>query len=247
MVAFNIKLCDSMKRVALICAYNEEKNVGKVVKATKREVERIIVVDDGSRDKTYDKLRKLKGKGITVISYQPNRGKGYATKTGIEEFLRGSGDVLITLDADGQHDPTQITSLSELVESGAADVVIGSRYSKKGVDKFPPIRVFFNVIVNIVVLLVTGQFFADVSSGYRAYSREVIKSVAKKLDVVDFGIEPEILRLCVENNYRIATVPVSCSYETGRKPNFVRLARGYMNFAFKYKGEIIRRLLKVGR
>jgi len=234
-----------MKEYALICAYNEEKTVADVINKTLKYVDKVIFVNDGSTDNTLEIVQKefSKNKNIIIITYPENHGKGYALITGFKYFLKEMGDVLVTLDADNQHDPDEIPTVKLMVESKHSDIVIGSRYLKlKG---FPRFRVFFNILSTMVLLLSSGGFFADVASGFRCYSNYAIKSILPRLNLYGFGIELETLQIAKEKELKISTVPVSCTYNKhGEKPNFNKLAVGYFNFAIKYKKEILKRIFK---
>lgn len=232
-----------MKTYALICAYDEEKTATDVIGRTLRYVDKVIFVNDGSTDNTLEVVQKRfsKNKNVIIITYPENHGKGYALITGFKYFLKQRGDVLVTLDADGQHNPDEIPTVKLMVESGYSDIVIGSRYARlKG---FPRFRVFFNIFSTMVLLLTSGGFFADVASGFRCYSRHAIESILPRLNLYGFGIELETLQVAKEKELKVSTVSVSCKYDkSGEKPNFNKLAVGYFNFAFKYKKEILKRI-----
>jgi len=232
-----------MKTYALICAYNEEKTVTDIISKTLKYVDKIIFVNDGSMDKTLENVQKrfVKNKNVIVITYPENRGKGYALITGFKHFLKEKGKTLVTIDADGQHDPSQIPVVRLMVEKGFSDVTIGSRYSR--LEGYPKVRIYLNVIAVIAVLLATGAFFADIASGFRCYSRKAIKRILSHLSLYGFGIELETLKFFKDKNLRITTVPVSCSYATGKKQNITKIARGYFEFMWKYRKDILKRML----
>jgi glycosyltransferase involved in cell wall biosynthesis len=235
-----------MKSYALICAYNEENTAVNVIGRTLKYVDKVIFVDDGSTDKTLENVQNRFGKNrnVTIITYPKNHGKGYALITGFKYFLKEKGDVLVTLDADNQHNPDEIPVVKVMVEHGYSDIVIGSRYARlKG---FPRLRVLFNIFSTMVLLLTSGGFFADVASGFRCYSRHAIESILPRLNLYGFGIELETLQVAKEKELKTSTVPVSCTYDKhGEKPNFDKLAVGYARFAIKYKKEILKRIFKL--
>jgi len=113
-----------MRTLILIPAYNEELTVGSVV-ALARKYGDVLVVDDGSTDRTSEIAQRA---GAVVIRHPVNRGKGAALKTGFEYALSREYEVVVTLDADGQHNPDEIPLLMEPIIRGEADLVIGSRY-----------------------------------------------------------------------------------------------------------------------
>ncbi|MEM2974218.1 MAG: glycosyltransferase family 2 protein [Candidatus Micrarchaeia archaeon] len=234
-----------MKKYALICAYNEEKTIVDIISKTLKFVDKVIFVNDGSTDETLSNVRKNfeKNEKVIIISLPKNFGKGYAMAQGFKRFLEEGGDVVVTLDADGQHDPNEIPLVTLMIERGASDIVIGSRYSKlKG---YPKSRVFFNILSTFILLLVSGAFYSDVASGYRAYSRSAIEKILPKLSLTGFGVELETLKFAKEYDFKISTVPVETTYEKGKKPNFTKLAHGYLSFAWKYKRDAFKRIFSM--
>ncbi|MFH1473803.1 MAG: glycosyltransferase family 2 protein [Candidatus Aenigmatarchaeota archaeon] len=231
-----------MRTYALICAYNESKTINDIIGKTLKYVDRIILVDDGSCDNTYKIVMEKYGnnKRVIMLSYPDNRGKGYATIQGFKRFLKEKGNMLVTIDADGQHDPKDIPVVELMVKKKYSDIVIGSRYMK--LRGYPKLRIFFNVFSTMVVLLSSGGFFTDVASGFRCYSREAVKYILPRIDLEGFGIELEILQIAKEREMKISTVSVWCSYQCGKKGNFSKLAHGYIKFAMKYKKEILGRI-----
>jgi glycosyltransferase involved in cell wall biosynthesis len=234
-----------MKTYALICAYNEEMTANDVIRDTLKYVDKVIFVNDGSRDKTLENAQEKfeKNSKVVIISYPKNRGKGYAMIMGFKYFIKTNGDILVTLDADKQHDPKEIPVVTSMVKNGYSDIVIGSRYTR--MQSFPRKRVLFNVFSTLVLLLSSGGFFTDVASGFRCYSKSAVKSILPLLKLKGFGIELEILQIARKKDLKTTTVPVSCTYKCGKKPNFSRLASGYFKFAMKYKSQIFRKVFRV--
>jgi glycosyltransferase involved in cell wall biosynthesis len=233
-----------MKKYALICAYNEEDNASDIIARSLKHVDKVIFVNDGSTDKTLDSVNSKFGNNsrVIVISSHENHGKGHAMIDGFRMFLKENGDTLVTLDADDQHNPDEIPVVTTMIENGYSDVVIGSRYLK--LTGYPRMRVFFNVFSTMILLVSSGGFFTDVASGYRAYSNKAVKAILPRLDLQGYGIELEILQIAKEEDLKISTVPVSCKYDVNEKPNFFKLAYGYIRFAFKYKYPMVHRIFK---
>jgi len=230
-----------MKTCALIAAYNEEKTIKKVVFETLKYVDELIVVDDGSTDKTFSIISNIKNKKLEIVSYPINKGKGYALRQGFKKFLEIGGNILVTLDADLQHNPKEINHIINLIKDDVSDVVIGSRYMKT----MPRAKVFLNVLANINLLLASGTFFSDVSSGYRAYSKKAIEKILPRLTLDRFGIELEILKACVDGEMRVGIIPVGCDYKFGKKANLGKLFKGHFQFAWKYKKDIFNKLVGI--
>lgn len=225
---------------ALICAKNEEKTIKEVINNVSKYADKIIVVDDGSTDRTPFILNHIRNGKLEVISYAENMGKGFALRTGFKKFLETDDEILVTIDADGQHDPAQIKDLTMLIENDKADIMIGTRYHKmKGYPKF---RILLNVLTNFGLMLASGAFFSDSSSGFRAYSRKAIETIYPKLTMNGFGIELEILKFAAEKELRIGFLPVTCTYKKGRKHNLFKLAKGHLTFMWKYKGDVFHKI-----
>ena len=112
--------------VAAIPAYNEEKTIARVVLQAQRHVDSVLVCDDGSEDLTTEIAERL---GATVMRHERNLGKGAALKSLFEMALEVNADVVVTLDADGKHNPSEIPLFISQVLDGDADIVLGSRYT----------------------------------------------------------------------------------------------------------------------
>ena len=230
-----------MSTVALVAAYNEESTAAETIENVLNYVDRVIFCNDGSIDRTLQNVKKSFGHNpkVKIISWDKNRGKGYALIRGFEEFLKSEGDILVTFDADGQHYAEEISSLVALIKQKISDIVIGARMILHSPSR---VRIFFNVMVNLVMLLTTGSMYVDISSGLRAYSKNAIKKILPHLTLHDFGIEPEIMRAASLSKLKVATVPVNVNYQRGRKGNIWRLANSYLRFAWVYRSDIIRRI-----
>lgn len=116
-----------MELTVVIPAYNEEKTIASVIAGVRRYVDNVIVIDDGSADSTLEIAQKS---GVKVYRHFINRGLGGALGTGIRAALSAGADIIVTLDADGQHDPAEIPFLLKPIMESEADIVIGSRFLK---------------------------------------------------------------------------------------------------------------------
>ncbi|MBC7090218.1 MAG: glycosyltransferase family 2 protein, partial [Methanobacteriaceae archaeon] len=173
-----------MRIAALIPAYNEELTIGTIILLCREYVDEVIVVDDGSTDRT---AKVAEAAGARVIRHEKNRGKGAALKTG---FKATDADVIVTLDGDGQHNPNEIPKLVRPIIDGMADIVNGSRYLS-GSDKNTPFyRRVGQKILDKATNILTRLDITDTQSGFRAFSKDTIPYFNFKED--GFAIESEM-------------------------------------------------------
>jgi glycosyltransferase involved in cell wall biosynthesis len=194
--------------MAIIPAYNESRNIQPVLEEASKHVNSIIVVDDGSKDNTREVAAASKS---IVIRNKLNMGKGFALKRGIIECLKYNPDIVVTLDADGQHDPAEIPRLVSPIVSEDADVVIGSRYEKESVTDAPLYRRVGLYILNHVNKMLVKTSVKDTQSGYRAYTKNVLSTVLKYYST-GYGVEVEQLAALEGSGFRIVEVPVTMKY-----------------------------------
>jgi glycosyltransferase involved in cell wall biosynthesis len=191
--------------VAVIPAYNEAGHVGKVIRAVQPFVDQVIVVDDGSWDATATEAAEA---GASVCRHPINRGLGGAIATGLKAALHFSPDIIVTLDADGQHQAEDIQAITKPIWTGEADFVIGSRLIvPKGM---PPFRRLANRIADCCTALIFGVYVNDSQSGFRSFSRKVAESI----DIRTSGMEisTEIVVEVARRGFRIAEVPIAATY-----------------------------------
>lgn len=195
-----------MKTAIVIPAFDEAETVGAIVRqAVAKGGDPVIVVDDGSADGTAEAARAA---GATVVRHPINRGAGAATSTGLKAALALGAEAVITLDADGQHDPAEIEKLTAVIEEGRADVVVGVRTIGRG--RMPVVVRCFNTIANIVTWVISGVWCRDSQSGFRGYSRRALE----KIDLRSSGFEfcSEISREVARTKLLLAQVPVTAHY-----------------------------------
>jgi len=195
------------KRISVIIpAYNEAKRIGKVLSKIPEFVDEVIVVDDGSEDSTSE---VAKNHGAEVIRIEENQGKGAAMREGIKKV---SGDIVIFMDADGQHNPEEIEKLVSPILKGEADFVIGSRLIKTQ-GKRPLIRKISNFLSTSLIKIKLGIDVKDTQSGFRAIKRELLPEIESKR----YEVETEILIKAAKKGARVKEVPVERIYgiETG--------------------------------
>ena len=170
----------------ILPAYNEEVSIGSIVLLTKNYADNVIVVDDGSSDRTAELAKKA---GAEVIVHDVNKGKGGALKTG---FAAAEGaDIIVTMDSDGQHNPADIPRLVEPILKGEADIVNGSRYLNGLGKNTPAYRRVGQTILDKVTNLNSGLKITDSQSGFRAFAastKEIFRFTAQGM-----AIESEML------------------------------------------------------
>lgn len=195
----------------VIPAYNEEENVGEVLSRTRKAVKssslpfEVILIDDGSTDRTRDVAQ---GHNVIILRNRKNQGKGAALRKGFE---RARGDIIVTLDADGSHDPEDIQKLVLPVMNGSS-VAVGSRFATvDGRRSTKNLHLLGNRLLNFSILLLTGKRITDSQSGFRAMKRSVVKEI--KTTSAGYEMEAEFLVKALRNGHVVSEVPINA---TGR-------------------------------
>ena len=203
--------------VACIPAFNEEKTIAKVVLQTKKYVNKIVVCDDGSSDMTGEIARKL---GADVIRHERNLGKGAALKSLFEAARKMDADVFVTLDADGQHGPEEISKLVEPIAKEDADMVIGNRFHSSEV--IPAVRRWGNRVLNFFTNLSASEA-NDTQSGFRAYSKKAVNVIS--IDEDGLGVDSQIFIDAKQKSLKVVEVPVTAKYPKDVKTSKKNLLR----------------------
>lgn len=196
----------SRRIVVCIPAYNEEKSIAKVVVETKKFADTVIICDDGSSDMTGEIARSL---GVEVIRHEKNSGKGGALETLIAAAKKFNPQVIVTIDGDDQHFPSDIPNVVDPVLQGHADIVIGVRQMVPG--SMPRERIVGNRMLNGLTSAKAGKTLHDTQSGFRAYS-------VRAINTIDFSqrgmaVESQTLIDAARSGLRILEVPVSVRYK----------------------------------
>ena len=197
-----------MKVTIGIPAFNEEKNIAKMIVKLKKIYDEIIVCNDGSADLTGEIAENL---GAIVINHKQNLGYGAGINSIIKKSKEIDTDILVTFDADGQHKVEDVKKVIEPIKNGDADLVIGSRFLSKTKEKIPEYR---KIGINIITKVTNAGLkkkITDSQSGFRAYSKDLIS----KLDISDMGmgISTEILIKTNSLGFRITEIPITILYE----------------------------------
>jgi len=210
-----------MKTIAIIPAYNEGKRIANTVLKTKKHVDKVIVVDDGSTDNTTSVARKS---GAEVIRYEINRGKGYATRIGLKKAVSMRPDIIIFLDADGQHDPRYVPVFIDEIKNGADYV-----YGKRDLSKYPFSRKIGNFGLSLLTNMLCPTGILDTECGYRALTL----NSAKKLSLKDdrYGVEMDFAYSAWKNKFKISMVSIIVPVFHKKSA----MMRGFRNFFYLLK------------
>ena len=194
-----------MKFAIVIPAYDEEENIDELLEnLTGFPKNCIIVIDDGSRDRTSSIVESF---GAILLKHEKNLGKGMAQRTAFKYVLENGFDGVITMDADGQHAPDEIGSF--IKKNDSADILIGTR--RMTLANMPALRYFTNKVTSLVVSLIVSQRVFDSQSGFRYICSKVLRNVP--LSTGKFQTESEILIKAARKGYKIGCVPVSTIYK----------------------------------
>jgi len=195
------------KFAVIIPAYNEELRVGEVVKKALNYTNLVIVVDDGSLDKTAN---AGKSAGAIVARHAVNLGKGSALKTGCELAFSLGAEKIIFMDADGQHNPKKIPKFTELLKR--YDVVIGYRALNV---KMPFVFRIGNWIISKAIRILYNLDFEDTQCGFRAFNKKVYRKIA--WESLDYSVESEIIANVGKYNLKYAAIPIETIYRDSYK------------------------------
>ena len=191
--------------IAAIPCYNTQKHIAEVVAKTKKYVDEVIVIDDGSTDMTAEVARNA---GATVISHGKNKKYGEAIKSCFAAGQANNADVLITIDGDGQHNPDEIARFLAPIIKDESDIVIGSRFLEA--CKIPSYRRFGLGIINLAWNFGAKIKITDTQSGFRAYSRKAFDGL--QFNEKGMSISIEIIEKARRMGLRFKEVPITCSY-----------------------------------
>jgi glycosyltransferase involved in cell wall biosynthesis len=198
---------DKSQVLILIPAFNEENTITKVIGELQSfGYHQIVVVDDGSADNSGRRAREA---GAKVLRHCVNRGSGAATKTGFFYALNQKTPITITIDADDQHDASDIDSLVEAIENQGADLAVGSRFLVS-TNKIPVSRRIFNRVANSLTYLFCGKYSTDSQSGIKALNYKALSVIKINLD--GFGFCSEIIISAFKNKLKVVEVPVKVIY-----------------------------------
>jgi len=194
--------------VVIIPAFNAERSIGNVVAGAREQMESVVVVDDGSVDRTGEVARDA---GAHVLRHPENRGKGAALKTGFAYAIENGFDGVITLDADGQHLPREIPKFLECRAQSGADLIIGGRAHLFG--QMLPRRRFANRFSAWTIAKASKTGVTDSQSGFRFYSANLLRNVKLRAD--GFDMESEVIVRAGCRGFKVTTTPIDLGFVDG--------------------------------
>jgi glycosyltransferase involved in cell wall biosynthesis len=196
------------RTLAVIPCCNEEVTVANVILKTKRFVNEVVVIDDGSTDETKKIAQEA---GATVITHKKNRGKGAAIRTGFQYALDHDFDYVVTIDGDGQHNPLEIPALLDNVIKNGHDISIGYRVGND--TEMPRWRRVGKRVLDYTTSMGTGGFVTDSQCGFRAFNKKAVEAIAPKLKGDAFSVESEQLIKAHESGLNVINTNVTCKYK----------------------------------
>jgi len=189
----------------VIPAYNEAEKITLVLKKIKGHNVDVIVVDDGSTDNTASIVEREE---VFLIRHTSNDGKGGALKSGFRFAIEKGYEFIITLDADGQHDPAELPLFIEKIHNSNAGLIVGNRLHRP--ENMPLGRLFVNKLFSKIVSGICEQYIPDALSGYRIIRRDALAAI--RLYTNKFDIDPEILIRMAKSGFEIDFINVRCIY-----------------------------------
>jgi len=197
-----------MKLTVGIPAFNEEKNISKIIKELKKITDKIIVCDDGSNDLTGQIAKKM---GAIVVRHEKNLGYGAAIRSIFLKAREEKSELLITLDSDGQHRIEDIQTVLDPIKNGQSDIVIGSRFLDSSGKNVPGYRKVGIKILTKLANTSLDQNITDSQSGFRGYGKQVIEEITPSES--GMGVSNEILIKASKKGFQITEVPIIILYD----------------------------------
>lgn len=187
---------------AVVPAYNEEKNIAGIIRKAKKYVDEVIVVDDGSKDRTKEAAEKA---NAVVLRHIVNLGKGAALKTGCDFAAKKGAKFMVALDADAQHNPDDIPRFIEKLKK--YDMVFSYRKASR---KMPLVLRFGNWFISNVARVLYGVKLNDTQSGYRAFSKKAYKKI--RWNASDYSMESEMISRAGKQKLKYVQIPIKTIY-----------------------------------
>jgi glycosyltransferase involved in cell wall biosynthesis len=204
----NVELNKEVKIAVGLPAFNEEKNIGKIIAQLLNKSYAVIVCNDGSSDSTGIIAEKM---GAIMINHKKNLGYGAAIGSIFKKAREDKFDILVTFDSDGQHRISDIEKIIEPIQNKMSDIVIGSRFTGDGKADMPKYRKLGIKVITNLVNSQTGKKITDSQSGFRAYNTKVLAQINPSES--GMGVSTEILIKADKQKLKIKEIPITILYE----------------------------------
>ncbi len=201
--------------IVAIPALNEEVAIGSMVLRSRKYADKVVVIDDGSKDRTAEIARMA---GAEVILHMNNGGKGAAIKDAFIYAKKMNADILVLIDGDGQHNPDEIPVLLAPILKGEADMVNGSRFLVNSGNHVPAYRRFGQEVLTMATNAGTQMNITDTQNGFRAFSRKTFNCFS--FDQSGMAIESEMLMDAAKAEMRIKEVPIDVRYDVANASTY---------------------------
>jgi dolichyl-phosphate beta-glucosyltransferase len=208
----------------IIPAYNEAGRLGRTLErvlgyvSAQRWDAEVIVVNDGSRDRTPDLVREFAQSHplLRLLENPGNRGKGYSVRNGM---LHASGELLLFSDADLSSPIEEAQKLIAPLESGTADIAIGSRWLRPELQtqRQSLLRQFYGRLFNLLLRVLLGLNFKDTQCGFKAFTRQAVRKIFPLQQIERWGFDPELLYLARQAGLKVVEIPVSWAHTGGTR------------------------------
>jgi glycosyltransferase involved in cell wall biosynthesis len=215
----------SERYVVIIPAFNAAGTIGDVVRAAKQQTRDVVVIDDGSTDKTPVVARAA---GASVVQHPQNRGKGAALKTGFTYAIENGYDAVITIDADGQHLPREIPKFVRCRAETGADLIIGGRAHL--FNEMLPRRRMANRFSAWVIGWASKTGISDSQSGFRLYSARMLRAVRLRTD--GFDLESEVIVRAGCGGFKVLTTPIDLGFVDGQSTSHYKPLKDTLRIAW---------------
>lgn len=192
-----------MKTLVIIPNYNQGKTIKSVITDVEKYLKNILVIDDGSTDKSTEETLKTKA---TLITHKTNKGKGAALKTGFQFAIKNNYEAVLCIDADKQHNPKEIPHLINASEK--ADIIIGTRMLNPKTMPIP--MLLTNKILSFIISKITKQTITDTQSGFRLIKTTVLKTI--ELNKNHYEMESEFIIKAIKAGFKVSEIPIETIY-----------------------------------
>ena len=213
-----------MRISVIVPAYNEEKAIERTITVLSGYLDsnfddfEIVVVSDGSRDRTFELAQKHQSESVKVFEYRPNRGKGHALKYG---FGKSQGDLVVFYDTGIDFPPSQIGDFLQVLQKSGSDLVIGSKRHPQSIVNYPFVRRLVSFGAQSLVKILFNLSVTDTQVGLKVFRREVLDEIMPRIVVRRFAFDIELLALAQHYGFKIIEAPVELTLNLSTALNFV--------------------------